>query len=96
VGFDHLYGEIAAFGVLSAGLLLGFRQKLKSAIKGRQEFDDEQAFVLDVALPAGGEAKVQYQGTSWPAVNAGGEALTAGTRVKIARKDGIKIFVTKA
>ncbi len=95
LGLDHLNSEIAIFALLSAGLVLTFRKKLVHSLSAKGAWKDEQNFVVDQSLEPNKQTSIQYQGTTWTAINDSSEVIASGSEVKITRKDGIKLFVKK-
>jgi membrane protein implicated in regulation of membrane protease activity len=95
-GLDVLWIELLVFAVAGGSSLLLFRSKLREALAHRSagyRGDRHETITLTTAIAAGGEGRVEYQGTTWTAVNEGGRALDAGERVMIVRTEGVKLFV---
>jgi membrane protein implicated in regulation of membrane protease activity len=97
-GVENTAANLILFSLIgSIGLLL-FRKRLRLAFsKTEAKFDvDHNAIIaLTESLPARGEGRVQYQGTTWGVVNEEDTELPAGTRVRIAKVQGIKLHVKR-
>ncbi|MBX3017134.1 MAG: NfeD family protein [Bdellovibrionaceae bacterium] len=93
--------QILIFGVSSLALLMIFRKRFIKTVSEEEKkrslsADVDTQLILSESLAPGAEAMVAYQGTHWTAVNLENEELKQGTRVRIERTEGIKIFVRRA
>lgn len=93
--------QILVFGLTSLVLLLIFRKRFIKTVsedekKRSLSADVDTQLILSETLPPRGEAMIAYQGTHWSAVNLEENELKQGTRVRIERTEGIKIFVRRA
>ncbi len=100
LGFQDLGVQIGFFAIVSTALLLIFR---KTALRNFQktgsskEGDDVgQELSIDSDLPANGDGTITYQGAPWSARNLTEIPLTKGSRVRIEKIEGVKLFVRKA
>lgn len=93
LGLTGLPMEILVF---SAGGLLGtltLRRPILRAFKPEGTYASDDKITLSADVPAGASATVEYQGSPWTAVNEGTETLKAGQTVRIARKQGIRLYL---
>jgi len=87
--------QVLAFSVLSIVLLFACRRQLLARLASPAvEIDSlvgEVGLLLD-DLAAGGVAKIEVRGSSWSARTTGA-ALTRGQRCRVARVDGLTLWV---
>ena len=98
-GLTEFAYQILAFSVLGTLGLLAFRGRILANFrKGAPDYqpDQNQSVTLESAIAAGGEGRVQYQGTPWTAINETAVALPVGARASIVRIEGNKIFIKPA
>lgn len=99
----HLVGEAwvqwLLFSVLSLGSLLVFREPLRRLTQLRSPTDDvangvvgELALVQEDLAP-GAFGKAELRGTVWSAKNAGPSLLKKGARGRVARVDGLTLWL---
>lgn len=98
VGLNNLQYELVVFAVVGLASLLIFRRRIKGSMHQTQdlEIDRQGTFTLSAPVPPQGEATVQYQGTTWTAVNRTSVPLSAGAPVRIVATEGIKLIVELA
>lgn len=96
-GLSHLATELIIFAILSLAGILFFRKKFVEGlqVKGKFSIDGEQKLVLTAAIPAQSSAVIQYQGTTWTAVNESDEDYAQGRSVIIDRTEGVKLVLKK-
>jgi membrane protein implicated in regulation of membrane protease activity len=99
-GLNDFATEMTIFSLVGVVGTFFFRSKLVNKLQSRQtgnssQTDQNQEIHLSADVPAGGQALIEYQGANWTAINNGSETLTAGTKVRIERIDGVKIIITK-
>ena len=85
------------FSVVSIGSLLLFRGRLvalmRSGTRGRPvELLDEVAMPLEDLAP-GAVGKAELRGTAWTAQNADAQPLAKGQRCRVARVDGLTLWI---
>lgn len=88
--------QVFIFTVLSGGGLLLFKDKLQRGWGGKPQAlqgDIGVSVQLDQDLPAHGHCSVQYQGTTWTAVNESDHDRKSGEWVKVHRIDGVKLII---
>lgn len=93
--------QILVFGLTSLVLLMVFRKRFIKTVtedekKRSLSADIDTELILSETLPPRGETMIAYQGTHWTAVNLEEVELKQGTRIRIERTEGIKIFVRRA
>jgi len=95
LGLNNLPLEIMLFAVLGIGALLLFRRKLLRSIKSSSgmSIDRNSVIILPSDLPSHGATAVDYQGTSWTAVNDTDVPIQKGTKVYIHRTEGVRLIV---
>jgi len=89
------------FSVVAVGSLLIFRGPLLAKLSphaphGQPDIDSmvgETAIPLE-SLAAGETGKAELRGTTWTAKNVGAEALRKGQRGKVARVEGLTLWIT--
>jgi len=87
------------FSGLSIASLLLFRKPLLAWVRSRDvkrpDVDSlvgESAILLE-AVPEGGVGKAELRGTSWSARSVDGIGLPAGRRCRVARVDGLTLWI---
>lgn len=92
-----LWLEWLAFAVIAAVATIFFRQRVYRKLRpaGGDVGDSVvgQVVVLPQALAAGASGRVELRGTAWSVRNVGAGALTAGTRARVTRVDGLVLEV---
>lgn len=93
-----LDGQVVFFVVSSVFLLLLLRKpiiaKFNKGIPGKHLGDPSgQTLQVSKDIPPGGQGLVEYQGSPWEALSDERIAIPAGTKVKIVRQEGIKLWV---
>lgn len=82
-----LWFQLAVFGVLSVGLLVGVRRHFYRRLRGgpAEELDPVVGETATVAEPIepGGTGRAQLRGSEWTARNAGRTAIAPGQRVRV-------------
>lgn len=88
------------FSVIAIGSLLLFRGPLLARMNGgRKAHGEVDSLVGEVvvpleALPAGATGKAELRGTTWTAKNVGSTAFYKGQRGKVAKVDGLTLWIT--
>ena len=98
LGLDHLGAELIIFAILSLGGILFFRKKLLAGLQvkgGGFSNDSEHKLTLSAEVPAQSSASVNYQGTTWTAVNESDVDYHKGETVIIDRTEGVKLILRK-
>jgi membrane protein implicated in regulation of membrane protease activity len=90
--------QILLFSVISVGSLLLFRKRLLGWFQADPRADVIDQLVGELAvvtedLAAGGVGKVELRGAAWSARTMSGAALARGSRCRVARVDGLTLFV---
>ena len=91
------WGQWLAFAIVSLIFFLAFRKTLYDKIRaGGQGFEDtiagDSVTVTD-EVPPGRDARAKYRGTEWTIRNVGEGAISAGTRAKVVKVDGLTLHV---
>ena len=101
VGLDLLrapWAQWFLFSVISIVSLLIFRRPLLRWLRSRDRdvtvdtLEGEVAVLLEDLAP-GGVAKVELRGTAWNAQTDGGRPLAKGQRCRVARVDGLTLWI---
>lgn len=86
------------FAALSLVSMFTFRKSLYDKIRGDVPgFKEGVAgdFVqIDAELAPGIDSRTQFRGTDWTVLNVGSKTITAGTRAKIVKADGLTLHVS--
>ena len=104
VGLLNLSGALSAvwpqwliFAVLAALSMFGFRRRLYGSLRPKlpsmKQGPVGETLVLPTALSAGETCRLEFQGSSWGAVNGGPSAIAAGARARIDRVDGLTLVI---
>lgn len=94
LGLSNLPLEIIIFGGLGMLLSLTMRKKIMTSLGHKtQSYRSDDFLTLNTAIAPGGTATISYQGTNWTAVNDSGVPLAVGSRVKIVRTEGVRLFL---
>ena len=90
------WAQWLVFTVVSLVCLIPLRGRLVRWAAGEMRPVDslvgEEAVLLDDLLP-GGVAKAELRGTTWSVRTAGGQALQRGARRRVARVDGLTLWL---
>ena len=104
VGILALAGTITAdwlqwliFAVLAVTSMLAFRRRIYERV-GRvlpamRSGPAGEIVTLPTNLPPGETCRLEHRGSSWSAVNAGEAVITAGSRARVERVDGLTLVV---
>jgi membrane protein implicated in regulation of membrane protease activity len=104
VGLAELLGiampgwvQFTTFAVLSLILCLTFRkmiyEKIRGGATGYRETISGDTVTIEEDLTAGSEARTEFRGTKWTVRNAGTALITAGTRAKVVKVEGLTLYV---
>ena len=104
VGLAELVGinmpmwvQMAAFGVFSLVFLYLFRRKLydkiRGAVEGFRETINGESVHVEEDIAAGAETRVEFRGSRWTTRNVGDGTITAGSRAKVVKVDGLTLHV---
>lgn len=69
-------------------------EKIRGTVPGFKEGLAGEFIVIPVDLDAGGQGRATLRGANWTVVNDGSTAITAGSRAKILRSEGLTLHVT--
>lgn len=91
------WAQWLVFAALSLISMFTFRQTLYAKIRGTvADYGDgvEGDFlVLAETLEAGKTTRTDFRGSTWTVVNDGSSSIDSGSRVRIARSDGLTLYV---
>ncbi len=91
------WGQWTAFASLSLIFFFTFRkglyEKIRGGAKGFRESIAGASLDINEELSAGSEARAEYRGTNWTVRNVGTEAISAGSRAKVVKVDGLTLHV---
>ncbi len=95
LGLNNLPIELVIFAVVGLSGLGLFRNKLVHALQSKKglHIDKDVVFVLNNDVPAKGRAGVEYQGTSWTAMNESDIELKKGQEAVIVRTEGVRLVI---
>jgi len=96
-GLESLSAQIMVFAAAGLAATLLFRRKLAQAMTKDQSSgfsaDRDQVITVSEDVPAHGEAMIMYQGSMWTAVNPSSAPITKGTKARIEKTEGVRIFI---
>jgi len=86
------------FSVFSIVSVLLFRRPLLAKIRSRGATPEVDSLVGEIAvslgeIPAGAIGQAELRGTAWTARNIGETALASGQRSRVARVEGLTLFI---
>lgn len=91
------WAQWTAFASLSLIFFFTFRkglyEKIRGGAKGFRETIAGASVDINEELSAGSEARAEYRGTNWTVRNVGAEAISAGSRAKVVKVDGLTLHV---
>ncbi len=95
-----LWMQVLLFAVFSTVAMLFFRGPLLRRFGPRpgpavDSFVDEEAVAMSAMAPAA-PGKIELRGASWNARNAGDEPIEPGDRCRVARIEGLVVFVRRS
>ena len=104
VGLAELFGlnmpvwvQWAAFGTFSLVFLFAFRRKIYDKIRGAAAgFERHLAgntINVDSEIEPGAETRLQHRGSQWTARNVGSNPISAGSRARVVRVDGLTLHI---
>ena len=91
------WAQWTAFAVLSLISFFTFRKSLYDKIRGgavdfRETLSGDTVNV-DADLAAGAEARIEFRGTKWTVRNIGADTISAGSRARVVRAEGLTLHV---
>ena len=91
------WAQWTAFAVLSLISFFTFRKSLYDKIRGgaigfRETLSGDMVNV-DTDLAAGAEARIEFRGTKWTVRNIGAGTISAGTRARVVKAEGLTLHV---
>jgi hypothetical protein len=91
------WAQWIAFAVLSLISFFTFRKSLYDKIRGGavgfRETLSGDTVNIDSDLAAGSEARIEFRGTKWTVRNVGAGAISAGSRARIVKAEGLTLHV---
>ena len=85
------------FALLAGVSMIGFRrrvyERMRGHLPGMNAGPKGETVILPAPLAPGETCRLEYRGSSWSAVNAGGSAIEAGGRARIERVDGLTLVI---
>ena len=98
--FPDIDRQILSFVVSSTLMLILFRKMLVKSFgkkTGGESWNNPAGQIVDVVqeIPKQGSGRVEFQGSPWEALSEEGVSFPAGSKVKIARQEGLKLWVNK-
>lgn len=92
------YIQWLIFGSLSLISMVTFRRQIYDKVHANQPGYragvSGDFVVLNNNLPAGATDRVRFRGTDWTVINEGSTEIASGTRIEIARTEGLTLFVS--
>lgn len=95
LGLHNLPIELLIFALGGVAGLWLFRKKLVTAIQTKKgmHIDRDTVFILNNDVTAGGRAEVEYQGSTWTAMNESDRDLQKGQEAVIERTEGVRLVI---
>jgi membrane protein implicated in regulation of membrane protease activity len=98
LGLKNMTLELILFGSMGLLMLVIFRKILVEKFKGGESrwdrgLDVAQTVRLTQPVPARGEGRIEYQGTTWTVRNDSDTALAAGQEAIVVSTEGVKLVV---
>jgi membrane protein implicated in regulation of membrane protease activity len=91
------WAQWLVFAALSLISMFTFRQSLYDRIRGDvpgfKDSVDGEYLVIPQELATGAQGRASFRGSDWTVVNEGNVAIAAGARAKIARSEGLTLYV---
>lgn len=85
------------FASVSLIFMFSFRralyEKIRGDVPGFHEGMAGESVTIASVLAAGQQGRVSFRGTDWTVINEGSNDIAAGTRIDIARSEGLTLFV---
>jgi len=92
------WAQWLVFAALSLLSMVTFRrslyQKMRGNVPGFKEGVSGEYLVVTTDLESGSQSRASFRGSDWTVVNDGRHKITAGSRVKIIRNDGLTLYVS--
>jgi len=92
------WAQWAAFAALSLIAFFTFRKALYEKIRGGavgfRETISGDTVNIEAELAAGAEARAEYRGTNWTVRNTGEETISAGSKAKVVKVDGLTLHIS--
>ncbi len=86
------------FATLSLISMITFRQSLYNKIRGNvpgfKEGVEGEFVRIDNELEPGKDTRTQFRGTDWTVMNVGSETISAGSKAKVVKADGLTLHVS--
>jgi inner membrane protein len=90
--------EWLVFAALALLSMFTFRRSLYEKVRGNVPgFRDGLSgdyVVVPAELRSGGHGRASFRGSDWTVVNEGSSAISAGSRARIVRNDGLTLYVS--
>jgi membrane protein implicated in regulation of membrane protease activity len=90
--------EWLVFASLSLISMFTFRrtlyEKIRGNVPGFKDGLEGEFIVVTSDLAAGAEGRASLRGADWTIVNGGSSPITAGSRVKVVRNEGLTLYVS--
>ena len=91
------WAQWLTFAVLSLTSMFTFRKSLYSKIRGNvpgfKEGVAGEHLTVATELAPGSQSRESFRGTDWTVINDGSTMISAGSRVKIDRSEGLTLYL---
>jgi len=91
------WAQWTTFAVLALLSFFTFRkalyEKIRGGAKGFRATISGDTLDIKEELAAGSESRTEYRGTKWTVRNTGANAISAGTRAKVVKVDGLTLHI---
>jgi membrane protein implicated in regulation of membrane protease activity len=91
------WAQWTTFATLSLISFFSFRKSLYEKIRGgvngfRDSMTGDTVKIVE-ELASGSETRIDYRGTKWTVRNAGSDSISAGSRAKVVKVDGLTLHI---
>lgn len=96
IGLNHMNTEILIFALGGVAGILVFRKKLLTSFTSpttEASVDNNKEITLSHAIAKGTEGKIEYQGTTWTALNPTNTDMPKGSKVLIEKTESTKLIL---
>lgn len=94
LGLNSVVGQLLCFSIISIILVLLFRKRIVNRSKGFGQ-DVHEVVQIESDIEVGAEAKVNYQGAPWKAINSGASKISKGQAAEVIKVEGITLYLKR-
>lgn len=94
LGLNSIVGQLLCFSMASIVMVLLFRKRRLNQSKGFGQ-DVHELVQIESDIEVGAEAKVNYQGAPWKAINSGKSKIGKGQSAEVIKVEGITLYLKR-